>query len=916
MGTGSFFLAELEKAFAKLVTPSEPGFSYPGEMDIFITGTDLDGRKRRYMDSQNRVIDDEEHRVVFHLQYRPGRKWLGLIDKKDINRTTAPKDVDKIGESDKVTSLVKQAKVLGTIARITAGFPIGFEPIKGGALPSYVQEALGYFEEDWSYMIGRGPQNKELFSLKDHSFVDGGVLDNKPFGPALRAVFHRMPGGIVKRRLFYVEPDPKPFAEKQNEGHPPVVVGYKSMVSIPGYEGIGDDLQDLIEHNQRVQWLKDLRDGITGKGKIGPIPTATYIGTRIECLCRSLVLDGNPVPAAKDYPADPVRRALFGYLIEELRGLVKDKAVNVALHVIDSYDVVFHLRRAYYFLYELYGKLEEDPENTGCKSALLLMSRIIKTLKIALDMLAEKRKQIIDAIDKSAKGDVSAISEKTATIMFEQFQSFLHMDGDHWSPIRDDLNDYPKASMRHAKDFLDSDSLTKVVKNIRAMTLEIPKLSAIRGQAEPDTILDEIAKAIDRIIDTYNNSQTVEAQVQKNAFRAVDYELYPLEFASGIYELDEIKFARISPADAQIGLSEGDQHDKVAGDQLAHFSAFLRRDWRSSDILQGRMDGICQIIESLLDEDEIKRLLNKKTDVPGILMNNSLPHCRDNTWKKVATAWNDLSSKWDGPSPWDDVTKAAAGEFRKLLILAGQEQAFYEDIGTVLEDVRYQEIKFGKSMGPLGATADTNDQTIEHDARRAAKVEMKMLSKDEQLEAYQEMHIGSQEIVGDNGQVPNVVVGEYLSAAWLMIWGMLGQTNTRVKKFMDTWILKILFYWPAKILRPAFASSRRDKSPILFLIVFLVGVALGILAIYYFQDKSTFLRYAFIGVSAMFVFVAYRYIVLLIAAIIVFWPIANEKWAWIAPAALFLMFLLFMFMNRSRFMPGKLKWKPSQEKKT
>jgi len=193
---------------------------------------------------------------------------------------------------------------------------------------------------------------------------------------------------------------------------------------------------------------------------------------------------------------------------------------------------------------------------------------------------------------------------------------------------------------------------------------------------------------------------------------------------------------------------------------------------------------------------------------------------------------------------------------------------------------------------------------------------MKMLSKDEQLEAYQEMHIGSQEIVGDNGQVPNVVVGEYLSAAWLMIWGMLGQTNTRVKKFMDTWILKILFYWPAKILRPAFASSRRDKSPILFLIVFLVGVALGILAIYYFQDKSTFLRYAFIGVSAMFVFVAYRYIVLLIAAIIVFWPIANEKWAWIAPAALFLMFLLFMFMNRSRFMPGKLKWKPSQEKKT
>ncbi len=68
---------------------------------------------------------------------------------------------------------------------------------------------------------------------------------------------------------------------------------------------------------------------------------------------------------------------------------------------------------------------------------------------------------------------------------------------------------------------------------------------------------------------------------------------------SGIFEMDIIEYVRVSPEDAQSGLSRLEAHKKVAGDELAHFSAFFRKDWRSNDILWGRLDSICQIVGSL-----------------------------------------------------------------------------------------------------------------------------------------------------------------------------------------------------------------------------------------------------------------------------------------------------------------------------
>jgi hypothetical protein len=87
--------------------------------------------------------------------------------------------------------------------------------------------------------------------------------------------------------------------------------------------------------------------------------------------------------------------------------------------------------------------------------------------------------------------------------------------------------------------------------------------------------------------------------------------MYPLEVSSGLHEMDEIKTVRISPRDAGRGFSRVPAEEKVAGASLHHFGGFFKRSWRANDILWGRVDGVCQFVESLLESKYVAQLLNQ-----------------------------------------------------------------------------------------------------------------------------------------------------------------------------------------------------------------------------------------------------------------------------------------------------------------
>ena len=91
-------------------------------------------------------------------------------------------------------------------ARTTSCIPGVFPPVSFDKLRSWLGDRPVDLEK----------LETEFFRLYELSnfppgwtwFVDGGVLDNKPFGPAVEAIRDRPAGVEVDRRLLYLEPDP------------------------------------------------------------------------------------------------------------------------------------------------------------------------------------------------------------------------------------------------------------------------------------------------------------------------------------------------------------------------------------------------------------------------------------------------------------------------------------------------------------------------------------------------------------------------------------------------------------------------------------------------------------------------------------------------------------------------------------
>ncbi|HEV2706106.1 MAG TPA: DUF3376 domain-containing protein, partial [Pyrinomonadaceae bacterium] len=92
-------------------------------------------------------------------------------------------------------------------------------------------------------------------------------------------------------------------------------------------------------------------------------------------------------------------------------------------------------------------------------------------------------------------------------------------------------------------------------------------------------------------------------------FEKIDVQLYPIEWVAELHEKDIIETIRISPRDAERGFSRRGLSDKVSGDAMYHFGGFFKRSWRSNDILWGRLDSACQLVETLLDPKRIADVL-------------------------------------------------------------------------------------------------------------------------------------------------------------------------------------------------------------------------------------------------------------------------------------------------------------------
>ena len=205
------------------------------QLELFVTLTDHYGFQQLIQIHDPPLIHEREHRHMLRFSYR---RWPGGEVESDFDLADAP--------------------ALAFAARATSSFP--------GAFPS------AQIAEMDRLLADRGVRWPGRAAFIDHnfrryvqvnidptttSFVDGSVLNNKPFREAILAIRGRPAFREVDRHLVYIEPDPARSTNPVARRPPGFFAMLKAALSdIPRNEPIADELTWINSFNERVRRLK------------------------------------------------------------------------------------------------------------------------------------------------------------------------------------------------------------------------------------------------------------------------------------------------------------------------------------------------------------------------------------------------------------------------------------------------------------------------------------------------------------------------------------------------------------------------------------------------------------------------------------------------------------------------------------
>lgn len=239
---GQHLVRQLLAGLEAMGDPEKPGASLvPTQLtlDLFITLTDFYGYLQHIPIHDPPYVHDREHRHMLRFSYR---RWSGGEEQSDFTRADAP--------------------ALAFAGRATSAFPGAFPPTQLGDIDRLMQEQgrrwdrkQTFLEKNFReyYRADLDPQNT--------SFLDGGVLANKPFAAAIKAIRGRPAYREVDRRLVYIDPQPMRPAPPPTGRVPGFFRVLKGALSdIPRNEPIADELIWVSRFNERVRHLRGVID--------------------------------------------------------------------------------------------------------------------------------------------------------------------------------------------------------------------------------------------------------------------------------------------------------------------------------------------------------------------------------------------------------------------------------------------------------------------------------------------------------------------------------------------------------------------------------------------------------------------------------------------------------------------------------
>lgn len=526
-----------------LIPPAQP-------LDLFVTVTDFHGSPEHLQLHSPLDIVETEHRLIigFHCSAAQGDQ---------------PRSIGAAAE-------------LAFAARATASFPGAFPPAQVGEIDA-VLRAHG---DRWP---GRLAFLTRLFPLRaaagepfeTASLIDGSVLNNRPFGPAIEALRHRPAHREVDRRFVYIDPKPGMHGGDASSDRPPgfFTTILRSLADIPREQPIRDNLEAIEALSSRVRRLRHVVDGMQ---PVVDEAIERAVGRRFFFyrLTPERLSDWRSraqTQAAREagFAYGAYGQLKLGQVIESIadRLLTLGNVMLIGMRAEDVRHAIWAQARA-----QGWDQVAEASTRRGAQSDFVSFLRRfdvefrIRRLRFLLRRLNALALLQTRVPDRRAVEAIKAALYRLLAPYLERRRSGFYPD-----------------AVKAAAATADTDSTAALAAYEAA--LDLRALDSATDAALVEVFALAVSSSMRRVL--------LRAYL---GFPFYDIAMLPLLQGDGIDEFDEIKVDRISPDDA-VAIRTGGHAATLKGTQFNAFGAFFSRAYRENDYLWGRLHAADRLID-------------------------------------------------------------------------------------------------------------------------------------------------------------------------------------------------------------------------------------------------------------------------------------------------------------------------------
>ena len=556
-------------------------------LDLYVTVTDYWGVQSELAIHSPHTVTEREHRRLFSFSSPAVTRRHGSTRESQL----APR------------APVAARPELLLAARATSSFP--------GAFPAAsileVDRRMAARGEPWPGRQGFvDSQLSSDRSPEDVVLIDGSVLNNAPFGPAIEAVRLRPAHREVDRRFVYIDPKPGmgDVADTVARREPGFFTTmFRAMADIPREQPISDSLERINGVSAKIRRLKSVTDAMTPAVDEAILRA---VGRRFFLMQVTPERLSKARSRIQSLAAREAGFAFAAYAQLKVRTVLDEAASILARSAELGPADAARLRAAMETAAAHRGAFHHEesigPNADGCGYV-----RLLKQLDIGFRV--RRLRFFIRRLSGEIENSDSPVERQSA----EALKAALH------------VVTAPFVARRAPADPPDIPTLAAAARAV--LTAQTPETRISAAGLAIDTLagtlgLSALDRDADRVLVEAVTDPGFSRESRRQLIRAwlgfpfYDIAILPMMHEETADSFEELKVDRISPDDA-VALKAGGARATLKGWQLNAFAAFFSRAYRENDYLWGRLhaaDRLVDIVSSAVPEASLdamhwKRLL-------------------------------------------------------------------------------------------------------------------------------------------------------------------------------------------------------------------------------------------------------------------------------------------------------------------